>query len=198
MAIPQLDVGAPPDHTLLQFRDWLILNFSDNASTYLHEAVHVVYHRRVCDNPAVFGPHWMDFRGERRWANGAVSGLPHKIALTSPRVAVGKCFLGPAYIHEQIWPEWKDAWQRAERDVEIFDKWFSDRYRGESDVDKQKFMDQVRLSVYRDLEQPFFRDELFATTVEYEARTQGQDHLRGEPERAFLVAVERNTRSATR
>ncbi len=177
MAIPQLDVGAhPPDHTLLRFRNWLELNFSDNASTYLHEAVHVIYHRRLCDNPAVYWPHWMDFRGERRWALGSVSGLPNAIALTSPRVEVAKCYLGPALIEEQLWPEWKEKiWEQAAGDVEIYDDWFAQRYRENADV-KRKLTDTVRSAVYQDLKQPLFRNEVFATAVEYEFRASGLDN----------------------
>jgi hypothetical protein len=62
------------------------------------------------------------------------------------------------------------ARERAEGDLENFNTWFSARYRDESDLDKQRFMDQVRASVLRDLQQQSFRDELFWTAIEYEAR----------------------------
>jgi hypothetical protein len=167
-----IPLGAHPpiDQTLVQFRDWLELNFPDDASTCLHEAVHVIYHRRLCDNPAVFGPHWLDFRGERRWALGSVAGLPSSISMTADRVLVAKVFLGSPFIEEQLWPEREEKiWKQAEGDVEIFDNWFAKRYRENFDV-RCKLSDKVRSAVYQDLQSAVFRDEIVATVCEYEYR----------------------------
>src|SRR5579872_1964473 len=82
------DVAAHPsnesnDHALLRFRDWLELNFGDDAApTFVHEATHVTCHRAVGDDPKVYGAHSFEFRGKTRWANGAVSGLPGDIAMS--------------------------------------------------------------------------------------------------------------------
>ena len=176
MAILQHVETHAADNTLLRFRDWLVVNFHDDASTYLHEAVHVVYHRRLFDNPAVYGPHWMDFRGERRWALGSVEGLPASIRMAADPVLVGKTFLGPAVIEECLWPEWKqEICKEAEGDVENYDNWFAKRYRENAEV-KRKLSDKVRSAVHRDLLQPLFRNEIFATAVEYEARVFGESN----------------------
>jgi hypothetical protein len=159
------------DPALSQFRDWLVMNFGEDASVYLHESVHVAYYRAVGENPKVYGPHWMQFRGEKRWALGSVSALPDEIERKAPALEVGKCHLASMLIEIALWPECEGMlWARAEGDLENFNTWFSTRYRGVSDLVKQQFIEEVRVSVIRELKQPSFRDELFWTAIEYEAR----------------------------
>ena len=44
-------------------------------------SVRAVYHRHVGHDPEVYGPHWLDFKGERRWALSSVEGLPRAIKM---------------------------------------------------------------------------------------------------------------------
>jgi hypothetical protein len=124
--------------------------------TCRHEAVHILYSKRLGFDPELLGPALLRREGKFWFRLAAVEFLPEQMQMEADPVAVAKTFLGPICL----------GLNQTDTDIANFVNWYARRFPSQTKTDEKYFLTRVMESVRADAKQSNFQTELQSITAE--------------------------------
>jgi hypothetical protein len=147
----------------------------ERAVLFLHEGCHLVYSRSIGFDPQLSGPGVRYDPDTETFSvvDSSLEGLSYEIKMNADPIQVAKVYIGPVHVEEKLLNHrsQREIWADSVRDIETFNKWFSERSQLKGDLHLTS--EAIRDSIYRDCRSPAFRRKLWDAAREFETRVFG-------------------------